>query len=271
MKGFFSEVKILKAVISELSEVAGFLWQRGWAERNAGNISVNVSHLMVNGFNDTELHPFFKLHESYSSLSGAFFLITGTGKRMRDLAHKPYKKLLLIKLNEDATGYFIISQLVGGEVFMPTSELSTHLLIHQMIAERGSMETVVMHSHVTELIAITQTKEFCNSKAINTLLWGMHPETSIFVPKGVGFVPYTLPGSVEIAEETIRALDDHDVALWEKHGVFAIGKSVGDVFDVLDILAKSAHIYLICRSADLQPEGFTDAELGKLRDLSVKF
>ena len=34
----------------------------------------------------------------------------------------------------------------------------------------------------------------------------MHPETVMFVPKGVGFVPYMLPGSVEIATETLKPL-----------------------------------------------------------------
>ena len=29
-------------IISEIAEVAGFLWQRGWAERNAGNISLQL-------------------------------------------------------------------------------------------------------------------------------------------------------------------------------------------------------------------------------------
>lgn len=31
--------------IAEVAEVAGYLWERGWAERNGGNISVNVTEL----------------------------------------------------------------------------------------------------------------------------------------------------------------------------------------------------------------------------------
>ena len=29
--------------IGVVAEVAGYLWERGWAERNGGNISVNVT------------------------------------------------------------------------------------------------------------------------------------------------------------------------------------------------------------------------------------
>ena len=36
----------LKAEIDKIAEVAGYLWQNGWAERNGGNITVNVTHLI---------------------------------------------------------------------------------------------------------------------------------------------------------------------------------------------------------------------------------
>lgn len=29
--------------MAEVAEVAGYLWQKGWAERNGGNITVNVT------------------------------------------------------------------------------------------------------------------------------------------------------------------------------------------------------------------------------------
>ena len=34
----------------------------------------------------------------------------------------------------------------------------------------------------------------------------MHPETIMFIPDGVGFVPFNLPGSAEIATETVKTL-----------------------------------------------------------------
>ena len=33
----------LKAEVEKVAEVAGYLWQNGWAERNGGNITVNVT------------------------------------------------------------------------------------------------------------------------------------------------------------------------------------------------------------------------------------
>lgn len=271
MKEFIKQNKALKAVIRETAEIAGYLWQRGWAERNAGNISVNITDVMLSEFPVVVSSICITLSTKYPKLAGNYFLVTGTGKRMRDLARKPIKNALIIKLNEDASGYYIISQNTDCESLRPTSELPTHLGIHQMIAERGSSEKVVMHTHATELIALTHCKEFCNPKALNKIVWDMHPETIMFVPKGIGFVPYLLPGSLDIAEETIKALQHHDVALWEKHGVFAIGKNVADTFDLIDILAKSARIYFLCRSADIVPDGFREKQLEELKKLSANF
>lgn len=271
MKELQKQNKAFQNVIDEMSEIAGYLWQRGWAERNAGNISVKMNDVFEQNLPEKSAGPLFPLPMAYPELAECIFLVSGTGKRMRDLSVKPMENALLIKLNENADGYRIISSKDDEVNLMPTSELPTHLGIHQMIAERGSSEKVILHTHVSELIAITQAKEFCRTEALNNLLWNMHPETIVFVPKGVGLVPYTVPGSVKIAEETIEALRDHDVALWEKHGIFAIGNSLAETFDLIDILAKSARIYFMCRSAGIHPEGFSDQQLEELRKLSANF
>ena len=33
----------LKAEIDKVAEVAGYLWMKGWAERNVGNITINIT------------------------------------------------------------------------------------------------------------------------------------------------------------------------------------------------------------------------------------
>ena len=36
----------LKAVVDQIAEVTGYLWQKGWAERNGGNITVNITEFV---------------------------------------------------------------------------------------------------------------------------------------------------------------------------------------------------------------------------------
>jgi len=263
--------KKVEHIILEVAEVADYLWQRGWAERNAGNISVNINHLMTEGSQIDAEDPYHDLSLSYPLLANHFFLVTGTGKRMRDLAREPLQNALIIKMNEHGNGYWILSQKKNINHFLPTSELSSHLGIHQMIAEKGSDQKVVMHTHVSELIAITQNPEFCNADKLNQLIWGMHPETMVFIPQGIGFVPYVIPGSEEIAEETLKALENHDIVLWEKHGIFAIGGTVFDTFDNIDIVSKSVKIWFMCRSAGFEPQGLDQEKLNALKVLAANF
>lgn len=253
----------LTGITNEVAEVAGFLWQRGWAERNAGNISVCLKDLPKSDFPAHYQRTDIPLPERAADVAGMSFLITAANSRMRDLARKPMENALIIRITEDGTAYNIISH-IGPTELRPTSELASHLAIHSLIIRRGTSHRVVMHTHAKELIALTQIKELCDEERLNRLLWGMHPETKLLVPCGVGLVPYFIPGTTALGEATVTALEKHDVALWEKHGVFAIGPSPHETFDLIDILTRSASIYFLCRSAGTEPEGLSDRQIEEL-------
>lgn len=251
----------LTSIYDEIAEVAGLLHSKGWAEKNAGNFSVRIDTEMEGG--SEEIHT---LTGEYPLLANAILVVSGKGKRMRDIAKSPAENTVVIWINEKGSGYCFLSV----SRIEPTSELPTHLAIHSMIAGRGSMERAVLHSHVTELIAISHLPEFCDQDKLNNLIWKMHPEALMFIPDGIGFVPFEIPGTEEIAQATLKALEDHSIALWEKHGVFSIAPTLGDGFDMLDITAKSIRIYFMCLQAGKVPPGLSDVEMRKIReDLSI--
>jgi rhamnulose-1-phosphate aldolase len=265
------KIKKVKKIILQVSEVAEYLWQRGWAERNAGNISVNINDLIDDTMElDLEEHNHFKLEKSFPALANMVFFVTGTGKRMRDLARKPLKNALIIKLDKTGSSFWIISHRKNEKNFLPTSELPTHLAIHEKFVQSGSKNRVVMHAHTNELVALTHIEEFTDAKTLNKVLFGMHPEAIIFIPKGLGFVEYAETGSVEIAEKTLKLIEHHDIVLWEKHGVFAVGEDVLSTFDMIDILTKSAKIYFMCKWAGYEPKGLSEEELKALGKVSVR-
>ena len=41
--GILENRPALKAEVDKVAEVAGYLWTKGWAERNGGNITVNIT------------------------------------------------------------------------------------------------------------------------------------------------------------------------------------------------------------------------------------
>ena len=251
-----------------IASVAGWLWQRGWAERNAGNISVRVNDENLISAPDNSLHHYVSIEKSFPSLGGAIIMITGTNTRMHDVADAPLDNILLIKIHAEGNAYTVLSP-EGATLLRPTSELVTHLCIHEMLSKHKPDHKVVIHTHVTELIALTQIKELCDEQSLNSILLGMHPETIIFIPSGVGFVPYHLPGTTAIGEATVNALHEHDVALWEKHGVFATGTTPEETFDIIDLLAKAASVWFLCRSAGYDPEGLSGSQLNELS--KIKF
>ena len=179
---------------------------------------------------------------------------------MRDLAKNPWNHFCVLKIDASGT-HFKQWPEKNQET---TSELPTHLTVHDMLIRTKSTAKALLHTHATELIALTQIREFCSAEALNQLLWSMHPETILFVPKGLGFISYEISGNSGIADETAKTLEHHTVALWEKHGILAIGKTVTDAFDSIDLLAKSAKIYFLVKQSGIEPEGLTDGQLNEL-------
>jgi rhamnulose-1-phosphate aldolase len=266
--------KTINQLISDLAEVGKCLWQKGWAERNAGNISVNVTESLPEAERKRilQLSPFpAGLERLYPGLKNAAFLVTGTGRRMRELASDPEANLMLIVINESGDAYFSNPLKNETTVIRPTSELPTHLAIHEQLVISGKAEKALLHTHPDELIALTQIREFCEEDALNHLLWGMHPETPVFIPEGAGFVSYLLPGTEEIAMATLEKFRNHRAVIWEKHGCLAIGEDVFEAFDLVDMLAKSAGIFFRCRAAGYTPEGLSEEQIRELKAISHRY
>lgn len=258
----------LNHVIKEITEVAEYLWQKGWAERNSGNISVRISDTIIPEILSPASPGIFNLEERFSALAGDLFLVTGAGCRMRDVCNDPGNNLLLIRILSGGDRYEILS--THSETIRdlhPTSELYSHLMIHQYLKKYKPTRKAIVHTHPSELIALSHSPVYKNEKKLNRTLWGMLPETVILVPDGIGVVPYQATGSRELAHASIDALKDHDVLLWEKHGCLAVAPDVIEAFDLIDILVKSADILFKCLHAGYEPEGLTDDKLNQLRQL----
>jgi len=252
----------LERQISEIAEVAGYLWQKGWAERNGGNITVNITDAIDDEIrNLPPISDVIPTGREFPHLKNCYFYCKGTNLRMRDLARHPMENGSVIRILDDCSHYVIIAD----KPVKPTSELASHLSMHNYLIGRGSNYKAALHTHPIDLIAMTHHPAFLKKDVLTHLLWSMIPETRAFCPRGLGIVPYTLPGSFELADATIRELDDYDVVMWEKHGVCAVGTNIMEAFDMIDTLSKSAQIYLTARSMGFKPEGMTMAQLEEMR------
>ena len=255
----------LKRVVGDVAEVAGYLWQKGWAERNGGNITVNITEQVDDKIKALPaISPVYQIGTTLPHLRGCYFYCKGTQMRMRDLARWPMDNGSVIRILDDCASYVIIAD----EVVMPTSELPSHLSVHARLIETGSPYRATVHTHPIELVAMSHNPKFLGKDVLTRILWSMIPETKAFCPRGLGMVPYMLPSSVELADATIKAIDDdYDVVMWEKHGVFAVDTDIMSAFDQVDVLNKAALIYIAAKNMGFEPDGMTDAQMKELSDV----
>ena len=252
----------LEAEVNKVAEVAGYLWEKGWAERNGGNITVNITDYVDDAMRALPaISAPVAIGVTLPHLKGKWFYCKGTNRRMRDLARWPMDNGSIIRICDDCASY----EIVADNPVKPTSELPSHLAVHNYLISIGSPYKASVHTHPIQLVSMSHNPEFLKKDVLSRLLWSMIPETKAFCPRGLGIVPYMLPSSVELADETIKAIDDnYDVVMWEKHGVFAVADDVLEAFDMIDVLNKSAIIYRDARAMGFTPDGMTDEQMAEM-------
>lgn len=262
MKSILEGRPELARKIEEVAEVAGYLWQKGWAERNGGNITINITELA-----DDEMWSLAPISApvpigvTLPHLRGCWFFCKGTNRRMRDLARRPMENGSIIRILDDCASY----EIVADNPVRPTSELPAHLSMHEQMIASGNGYRAALHTHPIDLVAMSHNPEFLKKDVLTNLLWSMIPETRAFCPKGLGIVPYRMPSSVELAERTVEELRDYDVVLWEKHGVCAVAENIVEAFDMVDTLSKSAQIYQTARNMGFIPDGMSQRQMDELK------
>ncbi len=262
MKSILDNNLELSRRINEVAEVAGYLWQKGWAERNGGNITINITEVMTEEMKRLKpISPIIKMDRALPHLKGCYFFCKGTNKRMRDLARWPMENGSIIRIMDDCAGY----EIIADNPVMPTSELPSHLAMHNYQIGIGSGYKAVLHTHPIDLIAMTHNRAFLEKDKLTYLLWSMIPETRAFCPKGLGIIPYNMPGSVALADATVAMLKEYDVVMWEKHGVCSVSGNIMEAFDMVDTLSKSAQIYLTAKSMGFEPEGTSIKDMEALK------
>jgi rhamnulose-1-phosphate aldolase len=230
-------------LLQEIVKTAHDLWLRGWAERNAGNISVRLSETQLErrfaedaGWCDTGI--------ALTDLAGRHFLFTGSGQHMRNVERDPQGTLGVVQLDDEGKRYRTVWGFSRG--CLPASELPAHLRIH---ATRKT-DHAVIHTHPTNIVALTCALDL-DAASLTRLLWEMHPECLVVFPDGCGFIEFEIPGSDELARATAEVLKTRRMTVWQHHGIVAAGPDLDTAFGLIDTAEKAAEIYL--KAASLGP------------------
>ena len=112
----------MQKLIDEIKKTSGDMARRGWAESKGGNISLRLNERNYPCFNDFQpKSEMVKLPIGMPEIAGERFLVTGTGRFLRNIEVFPEKNIGVIEINVTGETY----QLLWGyePIGSPTSEL----------------------------------------------------------------------------------------------------------------------------------------------------
>ena len=229
--------------IREMCDTADNMYRLGWDERNGGNISYLIPEEEVKAYFDVNaVLRTIPIGFDASDLVGKYFLVTGTGKYFKNVKRDPETNLGLIRIAEDGKTAELIWGYADGGKF--TSELPAHLMSHIERLKVDKDNRVVMHSHPTNLLAMTYVHEL-NTNAFTHTLWQMSTECIVVFPDGVEVLLWMLCGTNEIGVATSEKMRLSRVVVWALHGIYGAGKSLDETFGLIETVEKAASIYML--------------------------
>ncbi len=144
---------------------------------------------------------------------------------------------------------------VGGTTLRPSSEVLMHLACYR---DHQDVQAVV-HTHPPYCIAqstITQEQPM------------LFPDQVALVGT-IGFVPYVLPTTLEMARLVSQKLYDSPAVVLGNHGLVTVGRNLREAFYRTEICESGAMIYLLACSVR-EPRKLTDAEIEEIRSLEAE-
>jgi rhamnulose-1-phosphate aldolase len=247
------------SLLKQMGDVGKRLAEIGAAEGAAGNISICVRDTV-------EIREFFPqmsmidLPVSAPNLVGATLIVSGSGRRLRDIAEAPKDNLAAIIIEDGGkTGRLFTS--VDCPFKRVTSEFNSHLAVHndQMYLRPLKVHAVI-HAQPKNLTFLSHNPSYQNEQYFNTHLLRWQPETILNFPDGIGVLPFILLGSDHLMLQSMVRLRDHQMVVWSQHGVMA--RADDSIVHALDLIeyAETAAQYEVLNlstgelSAGLSPE-----------------
>jgi rhamnulose-1-phosphate aldolase len=190
------------------------------SEGAAGNISIVIGWPLEVRRRFPNSEP-LELPEPVPALGGWIMLVTGSGRRLRDVQKDPAANLAAIQIAADGRSATIYTS--PRKLFArPTSEFNSHLAVHNdQVKLSGTNFHALIHAQPPHLTYLSHLPAYRDEAYLTRQLLRWEPETIVNLPEGIGVLPYRLPGSQALMEANLMGLRAHRIVLWSKHGVMA--------------------------------------------------
>jgi ribulose-5-phosphate 4-epimerase/fuculose-1-phosphate aldolase len=232
----------------------------------AGNISVRADDFSLEEFPQTGARE-KRRHQmglDFPGLHHKKFIITGSGKNLRYIAHRPHLCLAVVEIVEG--GYNVLWGLKQGEKI--TSEHPAHFTIYQQRPEVSA----VIHAQPTSINVLVRL--FRSEKSLNSLMFVQHEQLRICCPGGIGLVERTEHGSYDLADAVASSLQSRDICAVVRHGTFSVGEGssiagLNRACDLQEYYHDAARTFLDNPWLRLLPFDFMIRNLGKVSRLPL--
>ena len=228
--------------VEEMKNTTANMYRMGWDERNGGNISVLLDNDEVSEYLDLN-HVIRTIPTGFdaTALIGKIFIVTGTGKYFKNVIDDPETNLGIIRIAEDGTTAELLWGYKDGGKF--TSELPAHLMSHITRLEVNPNNRVIMHTHPTNLLAMTYVHTL-DEREFTRTLWRMCTECIVVFPDGLNVLPWMVCGTNEIGEATAEKMATARLVVWALHGIYGAGADLDETFGLIETAEKAAELYL---------------------------
>jgi len=231
------------------------------SEGAAGNISVYIGW-PLDPRRKFPLAETIDLPEPVPELTGKSFLVTGSGRRLREIIQDPAANLGCVIVDEGGrTGQLYTSP---RRLFTRlTSEFNSHLAVHRdQVLMTGTNFHAVIHAQPLHLTYLSHIPRYQNEQYLNRHILRWQPELIVQLPEGLGYLPFLLPGSPELMAATVESLRTHRVVVWSKHGVMARSdQSVKRAADRIEYAETGAHYEYLNLVNHEQGEGLSAEDI----------
>jgi len=217
------------------------------SEGAAGNISVCV-HWPVEPRAYFPVADVIDLPQAVPELAGATLLVTGSGRRLREIIDDPAANIACVVVNgggKTGTLYTALQR----RFERVTSEFNSHLAVHydQMVTTWTNFHAVI-HAQPRHITYLSHIPRYQDEAYLNTHLLRWQPETIVNLPEGIGLIPFRVPSTAALMAATVGCLREHRIIIWTKHGVVARSdvsvKRAADRIEYAETAAKYEYLNL---------------------------
>ena len=236
------------------------------SEGAAGNISVCARWSLELGSVYSQVET-IRLPMRVPEMAGATFIVTGSGRRLRDVIRDPAGNLgyLVVDPGGETAKLYTSPQRLFTKL---TSEFNSHLAVHydQLLANGTDFHAVV-HAQPPYITYLSHIPAYQDEMYLNRHLLRWQPETIIQLPEGMGSLRFLVPGSTELVAATVESLREHRMTIWSQHGVMSCsGTSVQHACDLIEYAEAAARYEYMNLIAGEPSEGLKVEELRAICD-----